>query len=53
MLIVGYFKIFLMAVVSVPEIFKDLSIGIYLGIWTCKGYSLYEADVLYSPVNGF
>ena len=52
MLIVGSFKIFWMAVVSVPAIFKELSIGVSLCIWTCVGYILYWADVLYPPVDG-
>ena len=40
-----------MAVVIVPAIFTALSIGVLLGIWTCVGYSLYWADVLYPPVQ--
>ena len=52
MLIVGSFKIFCMDVLSDPAIFAALSIGVSLGIWTCVGYSLYWADVLYPPVYG-
>ena len=50
--IVGSFKIFWIAVVSDPAIFTALSIGVSLGIWTCVGYSLYWAGVLYLPVDG-
>ena len=38
--IVGYCKIFCMAVVSDPAIFTALSIGVSLDICKCAGYSL-------------
>ena len=52
MFIVVSFNIFCMAVVSDPAILTDLFIEVFLGIWTCVGYSLYWDCVLYPPVDG-
>ena len=50
--IVGSCKIIWMVVVSDPAFFTALIIGVSLGIWTCVGYRLYWADVLYPPFDG-